>query len=152
MAVLCGSVGALLATATVAQAGTLFTAVLNGGNEVPAVDTPANGSVHLILNDDETEAEYMIEFAALSAAETGAHFHVAPPGANGGVTFALPLGTPKNGTWMLTPEDVTNLKEGNIYVNIHTEAFPGGEIRGNLAETPTPAEEMTWGRVKSLFD
>ena len=40
------------------------------------------------------------------------------------------------GTWPVTAEDVTNLRIAYIYVNLHTDQNPGGEIRGNL--TPGP--------------
>jgi hypothetical protein len=54
------------------------------------------------------------------------------------------------GTTGLTPEDVLHeLEEGHGYVQVHTAAFPDGEIRGALLpEKETPAESSSWGRLK----
>jgi hypothetical protein len=44
------------------------------------------------------------------------------------------------------------LLDGKAYFNVHSNAFPGGEIRGFLAEVnPTPVEPQTWGRIKSMY-
>ena len=41
---------------------------------------------------------------------------------------------------------------GKAYLNVHTSAFPGGEIRGFLSTDPsTPVETMTWGRLRNLY-
>jgi hypothetical protein len=43
------------------------------------------------------------------------------------------------------------IAEGKAYLNIHTSAYPGGEIRGFLQSTAVPAEATNWGGVKTLF-
>jgi len=43
------------------------------------------------------------------------------------------------------------LADGKSYWNIHTSQFPGGEIRGFLTPTPTPAEVQTWGYIKGFW-
>lgn len=40
---------------------------------------------------------------------------------------------------------------GRAYLNIHTTAYGGGEIRGFLTPAPVPAATSTWGKVKSLY-
>lgn len=41
---------------------------------------------------------------------------------------------------------------GKAYVNVHSSAFPGGEIRGFLIlGGPTPSTKNSWGRIKSLY-
>ena len=41
---------------------------------------------------------------------------------------------------------------GKAYLNVHTQVFPGGEIRGFLSTDPsTPVETMTWGRLRNLY-
>ncbi len=45
------------------------------------------------------------------------------------------------------------IADGRAYLNIHTSEFPGGEIRGFFQPlSPTPTDETTWGRLKSLYD
>src|SRR5690242_20631436 len=40
---------------------------------------------------------------------------------------------------------------GRAYLNVHSQTFPGGEIRGFLVEQSTPTRQTTWGRVKSMY-
>ena len=47
------------------------------------------------------------------------------------VPFANPA-SPIKGTATLKPQEVTDLKAGKEYVNIHTQQNPAGEIRGQL--------------------
>ncbi|MEZ4651817.1 MAG: CHRD domain-containing protein [Candidatus Eisenbacteria bacterium] len=73
----------------------------------------------------------------LTGAMTAAHIHNAPIGSNGGVIFDLgPFfgGTPHaRGTWAApTLAQLKSLLRGDCYVNVHTAANPGGEIRGQI--------------------
>ena len=56
-----------------------------------------------------------------------------------------------NGVVNPTPAQVADLFAGLYYVNIHSNVFPGGEIRGQLAADATPASRGTWGRIKSFY-
>ncbi|MGI8905345.1 MAG: CHRD domain-containing protein [Candidatus Sumerlaeaceae bacterium] len=89
---------------------------------------------------------YYMTYAGLSSAETAAHFH--SPGARGATAspvFTLPAGSPKLGLWSHTATDATNLANGNVYVNVHTSLFTGGEIRGQLdAPIAVPASIGDW--------
>jgi hypothetical protein len=141
-----------LASPTHAAMG--FSATLSGAAENPDVVTPATGFAILMLNDAETEVSYHIEFSGLLAAETAAHFHgpQCDPSLNAGVVFPLPLGSPKVGVWPIEPDEVTALKNGCIYVNIHSTLVPGGEIRGNLQrDDSVPTATTTWGRLKVTY-
>ena len=51
----------------------------------------------------------------------------------------------------ITPTDVTNLNNGQFYVNIHSTTFPGGELRGQLGSQPVATMKTTWNRVKALY-
>ena len=42
------------------------------------------------------------------------------------------------------------LAEGRAYFNVHSDTYPGGEIRGFLTNS-IPVEDTTWGKVKSLY-
>ncbi len=128
----------------------LFEAELSGANEVPPTSAPQTGTVIAILNAEMTQVEYEISYDDLPN-ETAAHFHLAPPGANGGVVHGLPAGNPKVGVWAISPEHAEALLDGNIYVNIHTSEFPGGAIRANLTAYVVSTEASTWAQVKGLF-
>jgi hypothetical protein len=101
---------------------------------------PPTGSGTFFLNAGGT-MHYNITFSGLPAAETAAHIHVGPPGVDDPDNQPLPLGNPKIGSVAWNPMYTGDLLNGNIYVNIHSQAFPAGEIRGQLVEqcaTPTP--------------
>ena len=71
---------------------------------------------------------------------TGAHFHTGAPGATGLIIIDLPKNnaaqdgyvSPIAGVYILTPANATALLSNGIYVNLHTTAYPNGEIRGNI--------------------
>lgn len=105
---------------------------LAGDHEVPAIKTSAKGSGTITVNDDKTVSG-SITVSGLNA--TAAHIHEAPAGKNGGVIipltkseygFAVPAGA------KLTDAQYAAFKKGDLYVNVHTAANPGGEIRAQL--------------------
>jgi hypothetical protein len=76
-----------------------------------------------------------VTFTGLSGEVTGAHIHgPASPGENAGVVipFMTGLSGTITGQTNLTSAQALDLAAGRWYVNIHTVAFPGGEIRGQL--------------------
>lgn len=141
----------LAAPCAQAQDSYLFEADLSGAYEVPPTSAPQTGHIELVLNAEMTEAAYVIEYDPIPD-ETAAHFHLAPPGANGPVVESLPADNPKIGVWMISPEHVDALFEGHIYVNIHSTEFPGGAIRGNLTTYVVSAEASSWSQIKTLFN
>jgi hypothetical protein len=108
-----------------------YAATLNGTAEIPANASGATGAGTFALAPDNTLL-YDISFSGLTAAETAAHFHRAPLGSAGPVVYPLPPGTTKRGTQVLTDTDISELKSGLWYVNIHSTVAPGGEIRGQI--------------------
>jgi hypothetical protein len=120
--------------------GTGFTAKLDGAQEVPAVTTNATGTGAFTLNNEGTELTYHITFAGLSGSLTASHFHNAAAGVVGGVVRNITFtGNTASGVWKstdaaqpLSPTLVNELLDGKIYVNLHTAANPGGEIRGQV--------------------
>lgn len=137
-----------------ARAAMGFSAPMSGANEVPPAATEAMGLAQVILNDAETQITVHVEYFGLLGTETGAHIHgpACDPGTNAGVQIALPLGNPKDVVLAVTPEQVSHLKEGCLYVNVHSTQFPGGEIRGNLQRDDSlPALPSTWARVKATY-
>lgn len=134
-----------------ADAAMQFEAVINSAQEVPPNASPATGTGTFTLNDAETQLSINIVFSGLVAPQTGAHIHgAAPPGTNAGVRFPLTLGSPVNMVWNIPAGDVVSLKNGLLYVNIHSQAFPGGEIRGQILAS-TPARHGSWGKLKAMY-
>jgi hypothetical protein len=141
--------GGLMVSAVAAEI--LFSAELTGLAEVPPTPSPGTGTALLSLNDAETEVTYHIEFSGLLGTETAAHFHNAPPGVAGPVIFGLPMGSPKDGVWAVGVAEVAALFAGEVYVNVHSDMFPGGELRGDISVLTTPTGNSAWGAVKALY-
>jgi hypothetical protein len=138
--------------------GPKFEARLTGAQEVPPVNTETVGKVEIRFNADETAAEFELEVRK-GVRVTQAHIHCAAKGVNGPVVVFLAgfhnRGWDVDGSWVenttvtdanvmppsspACPHVITNLRElvhairqGDTYVNVHTVANPGGEVRGQL--------------------
>ena len=105
---------------------------LTGAQEVPANTSTASGSSIRVAHDRSVSGG--VRYTGMLA--TVAHIHEAPVGANGPVIvplvkttdgiFAVPAGT------LLTPSQHASYQAGNLYVNVHSAAYPAGEIRAQL--------------------
>lgn len=130
---------AALALGSIASAqSTYLTAVLNGAQETPPTPTPATGNACMILDQTAHTITFNISYSGLTGLEVAAHFHQAPPGAPGPVIIGLPPGNPKVGTLPTTPAQEAAFLAGNVYINIHTTTFGGGEIRGQCVPGVVP--------------
>ncbi len=113
-----------------------FHSTLTGQAEVPAVQTSATGTMHGTLDRNTKILTYDITFQGLSGPPTAMHFHgPAAPGKNAGVQVPIhpPLASPVHGaTPKLSDQQMQQLLESKWYVNVHTKANPGGEIRGQV--------------------
>jgi hypothetical protein len=137
-------------TPALAHAAT-FSATLDGLQNVPPIPAvTATGTATFILNDAQTELTYHIEYSGLIGDETDAHIHNATPRENGGIVFTLPVGSPKDGVWAIPANMVTELFAGRLYVNVHTDVYITGEIRGNIMAT-VPVEPTSLGAVKARY-
>lgn len=121
----------------------LFNFVLSGNQEVPAVDTEAEGSCAGILNSAQdaftVNCNHNVEGA------TVAHIHEASPSVNGDVVFPFDSAeSPIQQTFGFTSEDVAALLAGNFYVNVHSGDFPGGEIRGQITAPISGSFSGSW--------
>ncbi len=125
-----------------------FTATLTGTQENPVALTTAYGSISATLNENVLTVTGSFsgltsDFDATVAG--GAHIHQAIAGRNGGVELLLATtvsgdlrsGTYEavNNTFMLTEAQLAALNARELYVNIHSVAFPGGELRGQILPT-----------------
>jgi len=105
---------------------------LSGAEEVPAVKTEAKASGSFRIAGDGAVSGSV---TTTGVKGTMAHIHMAAKGANGPVIVPL---TKDGDTWSvpkdrkLTPEQMKAFKEGRLYVNVHSVAHKGGEIRAQL--------------------
>ncbi len=114
----------------------LFTANLTAAQETPPNNSTAAGTATILLSPDETTARVSLIFNGLTSLETDAHIHgPAAPGVVGVILFPLPAGPVSDFLISMTPTDVANLKNGQLYVNVHTANFPNGEIRGQFGSS-----------------
>ncbi|MDQ3552902.1 MAG: CHRD domain-containing protein [Chloroflexota bacterium] len=133
-----------------------FTAVLTTEDEVPPPVVESEGSGRsLVVVFDDGSIEYDLEYRDMTGDPVAAHIHFGAVGEAGPVMLTLVAGpTPVAGT--LTEADfmpveggpqtyeegLDAIREGMTYVNVHTEANPAGEIRGQLILLP-PTDAST---------
>jgi len=128
---------------------------LTGDEEVPVRDTQAQGQAIFQISPDGTSISYKLIVANIENV-TQAHIHMAPFGVNGGIVVWLyPAAPPAQlipgrtqgilGEGVITEASLVGalagqsldvlidaIEAGNTYVNVHTEQFPPGEIRGQI--------------------
>lgn len=112
-----------------------FTTQLRAGNEVPPNTSQGSGSVDAVFNKDTNLFRWKVNYTGLTGPATAAHFHgPAAVGANAGVALAWPspVRSPLEGRATLTPAQAADLLAGRWYANIHTAAYPAGEVRGQM--------------------
>lgn len=129
----------------------ILQAVLTGDQEVPPNGSRAVGSVSMSYNDETNMFNMAILVEGIARSDLiASHIHQGPPGVNGPIIFDIGAGNQYTETpngLMRILENAGPLPESNEefllsnrnYVNIHTNQFPGGEIRGQLIVVPEPA-------------
>ena len=130
--------------------GKSFKATLSGSQSVPAVKTVAKGDATLTLSKDGKVLSYMVTVSGIENV-TAAHIHLGKKGKNG-PPVALITNDKKTGKFSGTLAEgtitekelmgslmgksvkdlVEQIKKGNAYVNVHTDKYPDGEIRGQI--------------------
>ena len=132
---------ALAFAAAFAFAGPAFAdkmkATLDGKAEVPPNTSAATGTADIDYDPASKKLSWKVIYSGLTGAATAAHFHgPAEAGKNAGVAvpIANPSTSPVEGSATLTDAQAADLVAGKYYVNIHTAANPGGEIRGQVTK------------------
>lgn len=130
----------------------LFVATLNGSQETPPNSSTATGRATLLLSPDEKTARVSLVFSGLTSAQTDAHIHgPAIPGVAAPPVFPMPLGQLSDFQINLTPAQVQDLKNGLLYVNVHSSNFPAGEIRGQFASSLS-AQSVQFGATSYIVN
>ncbi|MEX1082700.1 MAG: CHRD domain-containing protein [Xanthobacteraceae bacterium] len=110
---------------------------LKGSAEVPPVQTKGSGNAEVTYDTATKKLSWTVNYSGLGGPATAAHFHgPAEAGKNAGVAVPIPnQGTsPVKGSATLTDAQAADLLAGRYYVNFHTAANPGGEIRGQVTK------------------
>lgn len=111
---------------------TTYRATLTGASEVPSNASTATGSATLSFNNTTKIFNLTVTYSGMTA--TAAHVHKGAVGVSGGPVFPITVtASPMYLTSAaLTAEQEADLKANLYYVNIHSGAYPDGEIRGQL--------------------
>jgi hypothetical protein len=116
-----------------------FKVPLSGAEEVPPIEAPGTGMAEFFWDPANRIVKWVITYSGLSGPAMMAHLH--GPAQKGGKAPVLvwlspkgsPADSPITGQVTLTPEQAEQFASGRWYVNLHTQANPGGEIRGQVA-------------------
>ncbi len=128
----------------------VFKAMLSGSESVPAVETMAKGDATFTLSKDGKALSYYVTVSDLENF-TAAHIHLGKKGENG-PPVALITNEKKTGKFSGTLAEgtitekelmgslmgksvkdlVKQIKRGHAYLNVHTDKYPNGEIRGQI--------------------
>ncbi|MEJ0049834.1 MAG: CHRD domain-containing protein [Methylovirgula sp.] len=111
-------------------------ASLSGASEVPSNSTKGTGSVTATYDTTTKKLAWTVTYSGLTGTAVAAHFHgPAAPGKDAPVEVPVTIGpSPLQGSATLTPAQEKDLLDGNVYFNIHTQANPKGEIRGQVSK------------------
>jgi hypothetical protein len=148
VASVCGLLADCGSDSAIASQNATYVATLVGAREIPAVQTTASGTATLTRVGDVVE--YTVSASGFGTPLTVGHIHIGAAGVIGSVivpfTIVAQSGTVATGSIDLSapitqgnitiPGDSlrTLFETGNAYVNLHTAAFPGGEIRGQIVK------------------
>ena len=158
-----GSVSILLNTAK-AQEGQSFSATLSGGDEVPPTESNSTGTAKFQVTENNSQVSYWVNITGIKKVNQ-AHIHNGTTGENGDIVVTLSKGKSAKGNdrppqigfagnitkddlqGPLKDKDISDLvslmSAGNAYVNVHTDKYPDGAIRGQVtsgsASTDTSA-------------
>ena len=150
---LLGIVAMILNSATIqAQKAHTFSATLSGKDEVPPTKSIANGTAKFLVNENDSQISYWVNLTGLKKI-IQAHIHNGTSGQNGDVLVNLSnsklaknLDNPEiQLTGTITKDDLQGplkgrelsdslivMRNGQTYVNAHTEIYPKGAIRGQI--------------------
>lgn len=133
-----------------AAAATKFVFDLEPGQEVPPAASSGSGSCQVNLSG--TSVDVHCTFQNLTQPATASHIHGAGVGQNGSVILPLTATAGTSGSitggGSVSVDEANDIRQGLAYVNLHTSAFPGGELRGQIVGGTTTSSVSTlsqWG-------
>jgi len=144
---------AILFLLPVTAFGQTLQATLNGANHVPPADPDATGTATILVSG--TTLTYTITTQNLTLPPIDQHIHQGAAGVNGPVFIPLPgtwVGGNFSGTTTANAADIAAVlaNPAGFYVNVHTTDFPGGAIRGQLAQISPTIPTMSYSTLLLL--
>jgi hypothetical protein len=111
-----------------------LTASLNGASDVPPSDSSATGQGRFKYDTVTHELESTVTYDDLSGPATAAHIHgpASDDKIGGAVTPFYAPGSPIAGQQTLSDSQAADLLSGKYYVDVHSDKYPTGEIRGKI--------------------
>lgn len=109
---------------------------LTSAAEVPANTSPGKGRADVTFDTASKVLTWKVSYAGLTGPATMAHFH-GPAEAGKNAPVVIPFkdaASGAEGTATLTDAQAADLIAGKMYINVHTEANKGGEIRGQVTK------------------
>ena len=128
---------AMLAASSAIAEQVKMKAELSGAQEVPPTTSQGKGNAEITFDTASKQLSWTVNYSGLSGPPTAAHFRgPAEAGKNAGVAVPIPnqATSPVTGSHTLTDAQASDLLAGRYYVNVHTAASPGGEIRGQVSK------------------
>jgi hypothetical protein len=141
------TVAALMMTAPAqAQLEYCFVAGLDGSTVVPPSGSTGTGHASLFLNEAEDTLNYFVEFSGVDVVTSVGIYD-----ATDTLLISLPTSTPSFGAVAFPAAALPGLFAEELYIQVNTEMYPAGAIRGNIVFCAIDNESATMGSVKSLF-
>ena len=136
-AVMASALAAGFAIASTASAEVVtYNVNLVSSAEVPPNDSAAKGTATVTFDTATKKLTWQGTYTGLSGPATAGHFHgPAEVGKNASVVVPISAGSsPFQGSADLTDAQAADLLAGHWYLNVHTDAHKGGEIRGQVVK------------------
>jgi hypothetical protein len=136
-------IGGLALAMTLGYAGNVraetltYKVALKSASEVPPNASSGSGAADVTYDTQSKKLSWKVSYSGLTGPATAAHFHgPAELGKNAGVMIPIQniATSPAEGSATLTDAQAADLMAGRLYVNVHTAANPGGEIRGQVTK------------------
>jgi hypothetical protein len=137
-----------------AQEGQTFSASLSGKDEVPPTESNSTGTAKFQVDENSSQVSYWVNVTGIKKINQ-AHIHNGTEGQNGDIVVTLTKNKSAKGddslpnigfSGNITKDDlqgplkdkeltdlVSLMSDGNAYVNVHTDKYPDGAIRGQIS-------------------
>jgi hypothetical protein len=107
---------------------------LKASEETPPTESSGAGTADVTLDTDANKVSWKITYDGLTGDPTAAHFHGPAKAGEKAPPVVDISANIKEGSADISADQAKMIREGNTYINIHTEKYPDGEIRGQVLQ------------------